>query len=352
MPASRHQQPFRWSIPLGRVAGIRISLHVSFFLLVAVFAIVESRPGGLGVVDGLLWLAVIFSCVLLHELAHSVVARSKGLVVRSIVLLPIGGVSQIEKMPDKWQDELAIAAAGPALSLFLGAIAAMGSLVSGQGLLPVNLYSGALWPRVAWLNVILAMFNLLPAFPLDGGRVLRALLERRWDIRSATIRAAQLGRGLGIVMVIVGLFWNLWLILIGVVVFLGATQEEASVVVHYRLHGLRVRQLMRSPVMTVDAAQAVETLSGWWRGPQIVTRDGVYYGVIDTSAIEPSGPGQHIGALTDREVPSLGPDEDIGDTALDRLLASGYRVLPVVDNGIVVGVLVLDDVGSWLQRAA
>ena len=352
MPASRHQQPFRWSIPLGRVAGIRISLHVSFFLLVAVFAIAESRPGGLGLVDGLLWLVVIFGCVLLHELAHSVVARSKGLVVRSIVLLPIGGASQIENMPNKWQDELAIAAAGPAMSLFLGAIAAIGAIVSGAHLLPVNLYSGALWPRTAWLNLVLALFNLLPAFPLDGGRVLRALLERRSDIRSATVRAAQLGRALGIIMVVIGLFWNLWLILIGVVVFVGATQEEASVVVHYRLHGLRVRQLMRSPVTTVDAAQAVETLAGWWRGPHIVTRDGLYYGVIDTSTIEPSQTGQPVGALTDLEVPSLGPDEDIGDTALDRVLAGGYRVLPVVDNGIVVGVLVLDDVGSWLQRAA
>jgi Zn-dependent protease len=352
MSASRNRQPFRWSIPLGRIAGIRISLHVSFFLLVALVVYAEVQPNGLGLGGGLLWLAVIFACVLLHELAHSVVARSKGLVVDSIVLLPIGGVSQIEKMPEAWQDELAIAASGPFVSLALALLAAIAALAAGKDLLPVNLYGGALLPRTAWLNLVLGLFNLLPAFPLDGGRVFRALMERRGDVRSATVRASQLGRGLGIVMVVIGIFWNLWLVLIGVVVFLAATQEEASAIVHDRLHGLRVRQLMRSPVVTVDAGQAVEVLAGWWRGPQVVTRDGIYYGMIDTSEVDPSGPFQLLADVADRDVPVLAPDDDIGGSALDRLLTSGYRVLPVADNGTVVGVLVLDDVGSWLQRAA
>ena len=352
MSASRNRKPFRWSIPLGRIAGIRIAVHVSFFVLVALFAVAESQPGGLGVRDGLLWLAVIFGCVLLHELAHSVVARSKGLVVNSIILLPIGGVSQIEKMPDAWQDELEIAGAGPLVSLLLAVVAAVAALASGWSLLPVNIYGGALLPRLAWLNLVLGLFNLLPAFPLDGGRVLRALLERRGDVGQATRTAARFGRGLGVAMVIVGIFWNLWLIVIGVVVYLAATQEENLAAVHSRLRGHAVRQFMRSPVTTVDAGQPVESLARWWRGPQVVTRDGLYYGMIDTSEIDPAGSQEVVGDLADRSVPVLGPNDDLGRSALDLLLSSGYRVLPVVEEGRVVGVLVVDDVGSWLRRAA
>ena len=352
MPASRRRQPLGWSFPIGKIAGIRVSVHLSFLVLVALVVIADAQPGGMGIGDGLIWLAAIFACVVVHELAHSLVARSKGAVVHAIVLLPIGGVSQIEKIPEFWQDELAVAAAGPLASLGLAVLAGSGSILTGGHLLPVNLYGGGLLARLAWINLLLGGFNLLPAFPLDGGRVLRAMLERQHDVVSATRRAAQLGRALGAVMVVVGLYWDLWLVVIGVFVYVAATQEERSVLVHRRLRDWEVGQFMRSPVTTVDARQPAQVLSRWRTGPQVVTLDGSYYGMVDYATVHLAGGSQTVADVTDREAPTLEPHEDLGRSALDRLLGSGYRVLAVVDGTQVVGVLVADDLGTWLDAAA
>jgi Zn-dependent protease len=335
---------------MGRVAGISISVHVTFFILVVLFAVAEAQPGGLGVFGGLLWLVLIFACVLAHELAHSLVARSKGCVVRAIVLLPIGGVSQIERMPEEWSDELAIAAAGPLASLALAVLAGLGAAATGARLWPINLYGGPLLARLAWLNVLLGMFNLLPAFPMDGGRVLRAALERRHSVEVATRLAARVGRMLGVAMAVVGLFWDFWLIIIGAFVFIAATQEERVTTFHQWLRGVRVCDLMRSGVTTIEADQPAGQAAGWWSGPQVVTLDGRYYGLADGAALRAAGPGRRVGEFVDREAPTLSPSEDLGRSGLDELVSSGYRALAVVDGTTVVGVLMVDDIETWLRR--
>jgi Zn-dependent protease len=314
-------------------------------------AFAEAQPGGLGVGDGLLWLLLIFLCVLVHELAHSLVARRQGAIVHSIELLPIGGVSRIEGIPERWSDELIVAAVGPLASLGLAVLAAGAAAVTGTHLLPVNIYGGALLPRLVWLNLLVGLFNLLPAFPMDGGRVLRATLERRRDLESATHVAARLGRSLGGVMVVAGMFWNLWLILIGVFVFLGATQEEASTTAHTRLRGRQVRQFMRTPAATIDARDPLPVVRARWPGPYIVTVDGLYYGLADGDTLRAGG-GAVVADVADREAPTLAPDEDLGRSALDRLVGSGYQALAVVDKGTVVGVLMADDLASWLGARA
>lgn len=345
----------RWSAPLGKIAGIRIYVHATFFLLVALIAVADSQPGGRGLVDGLLWLVLIFACVVVHELAHSLVARSKGAVVQSIVLLPIGGVSLMEKMPEYWADELMVALVGPLASFGLAIAAGAATLVSGGHLLPINIYSGALLPRLVWLNLLLGGFNLLPGFPLDGGRVVRAALERRRDLVSATRIAAQMGRTIGAVLVVAGIFWDFWLVLIGVFVFLGASQEERATAVHFRLRGVRVRDFMRTPVATLDAGAPLAAAATGWLGPHIVTSDGRYYGIVNGTELARAaaraqwGEGGVVADLTDREAPYLDADDDIGRSALDKLLASGYTALPVVQDGRVLGVLVIDDIAAWLD---
>ena len=224
----------RWSLPIVRVAGIEIRIHATFLILVALFAFGSSARGGPGVVGGLLWLALIAACVVVHELAHSIVAIHRGATVREIVLLPIGGVSKLENLPETPRDEFAIAIAGPLASFGIAALGAAIAGLFGQSLLPVDLYGGPILHKVVWFNLIVGAFNLLPAFPLDGGRVLRSLLERRFDLERATRQAARIGRIVALAMMAIGLFADWWLVFIGVFVYFGAAAEEAATIVHIR----------------------------------------------------------------------------------------------------------------------
>ncbi|HVX22231.1 MAG TPA: site-2 protease family protein [Acidimicrobiales bacterium] len=347
---SSHHRHRRWALPLGRIAGIRISVHVTFFFLVALVALVEAEPGGLGVGGGLVWLAILFACVLAHELAHSLVAIAKGATVRSIVLLPIGGVSEIEHLPERWSDELAVAVVGPLTNVVLAVLAGAAAVGLGQHLLPVELWSGALLPRLAWTNLLLGAFNLLPAYPLDGGRVLEAVLERRHGFQWATHRAASIGRWLGAAMALLGLVWNLWFIVIGLFVVFSATVEEQAATVRGRLRGVPVRQLMRAPVHTLDAAEPLAEVGPYWKAvPQVVTSDGRYVGMVEPVDLDDRSDGR-VGDVTDRAATALDPAADIGRSALDQLLGSGYPVLAVVADGKVVGVLVLADVVAYLDN--
>lgn len=348
MPRPRKREPFKWSIPLGRLAGIPISLHVSFFLLVLLVVAEDTGKGGLGWLGATIWIVLLFACVTVHELAHSILARRKGATVRSIVLLPIGGLSRIERMPEHWSDELAVAVAGPLASFGLGVLAAAAALATGHSLLPVTLWNGPLLPRLAWVNLVLGAFNLLPAFPMDGGRVLRAELERRHDVETATRQAARIGRTFAVMLGIVGFFWDIWLILIAVFIYVAATQEETSTSVHIHLTGHAVRQLMRGPVATLEADQRLGALTTRWTGLQVVTSHGRYIGLADGHDLMTGDADALVGDFTDREAPALEVNEDLGRSGLDHVIESGYPLLAVVDGGIPVGVLLLEDVARWL----
>jgi Zn-dependent protease len=199
-----------WSFPVGRVFGIAIRLHVTFVLLLALFA----SAGLLG------WVMMVFGCVLIHELAHSVTAKRHGLQVEEIVLLPIGGVSRIRNLGDDPRLEALVAAVGPLSSLGLAVAAALAATAFGVGLLPPAVSSGGFLARLAWLNLLLAGFNILPAIPMDGGRVLRALLSLRHDPDTATRIAATVSRGLAGAMFVAGLLFDVWLVLIAGFVYL------------------------------------------------------------------------------------------------------------------------------------
>lgn len=344
MPPRRGRR-FRWSVPLGRVAGIRISVHLSFLLLVA---LVVAYPGPLGIVGGLVWIVIVFACVVLHELAHSVVAQARGGRVHAILLLPIGGVSQIERLPEGWVNELLVAAAGPAASLLIAGLAALAAVGFGHDLLPIDLARGPVTTRLLWINLLLAGFNLLPAFPLDGGRILRAALEPRRGVEAATRAAATAGRVFGGLMIAAGLLWDLWLVVIGVFVILGATQEQTVTEAHLRLQGVPARVAMRAPAATLDARWPLPfPHSGG--GPWPVTLDGRYLGMAREHDLTASTHGT-VADVTDTTVEPLRPDEDLGRTGLDKLIAADGQTLPVVDGGAVLGVVRIADLGPWLER--
>ena len=180
------------------------------------------------VAAGLLWITAIFASVLVHEYAHCIVARRRGAVVEDILLLPIGGLSQLKEMPESPADEFAIAIVGPLTSLGLAALALAGGVAFGARLWPPSLFAGSWFARLAWLNALLGGFNLLPALPMDGGRVARALLARRHDRLTATRQAAKIARILAVVMILGGIFYDFWLVIIGFFVYLGASAEEQA----------------------------------------------------------------------------------------------------------------------------
>lgn len=216
------------SVRLARIGGIDIRMHWTFVVLVILVVWVNITSGVSTVAVGLLWIAAVFASVLVHEYAHCVVARRRGAVVEDILLLPIGGLSQLKEMPERPADEFAIAIVGPLISLCVAAILAVGAVFVGARLWPPTLFAGSWFARLLWLNALLGGFNLLPALPMDGGRVARALLERRHDRLVATRQAARIARILAVVMVIGGLFYDVWLVLIGAFVYLGARAEEQA----------------------------------------------------------------------------------------------------------------------------
>jgi Zn-dependent protease len=339
----------RLSVSIGHVLGIDIRVHATFLLLVALFALAYSGSGKPGVAAGLTWLVVIFACVVIHELAHSLVARRRGAVVHQIVLLPIGGVSKLERLPESPASELAIAIAGPLASIAIAVVAMVGAVAAGQPLLPIDLFDGAILPRIAWFNLLVGGFNLLPAFPLDGGRVFRALLERRHDLETATRQSARVGRVLALFLIAVGFLFNLWLLLIGVFVYFGASAEEAATIVHLRLKGLRVADAMLLDPVVVDehdtagALQPVLRRTAQSAFPVTVASGSA--GIVGAHAIIAAPEHTHVAELMLRDL-VVSPTVSVESDALPLLQRSPLGALVVVERGSVVGLLRNEDVNS------
>lgn len=338
----------RRGLVVARVGGIDIRLHPTFWVLVALAAL-----GGFGPpLRALVWLGLLFTSVTLHELAHSLVARRRAIPVAGIVLLPIGGVSEMARLPDRPRDELAVAAAGPAASVAIGAGLLVVAALTGAGALPPGLVAGPLLRRLGWTNLLLAGFNLLPAFPLDGGRVLRALLASRLGLEGATRVAATVGRRLAVALGVVGILYEPWLTFIAVFIYFGARAEELATLVHARLGRLHVADVAGDPPLVVDAATPARSLGWlrWWvpaRRVPVVT-DHHYVGILDAGRL-PAGGGLTAGDLADREAPVLRPEEWLEDVLGSLGPADGSGV-PVVDEaGELVGWVVPDDVTRLLE---
>ncbi len=347
------------SLTIAKVAGVPIRLHWSFSLLVVFVALSSPGMSGAQVASYALWLVVLFGSVTLHELSHSVVAMRLGLKVRDIVLLPIGGVSEIEGMGASASVEGRVAIAGPLMSILLGGLfIGLASLTHASLWPPTLSVLGGSWlVRIGWLNLALAAFNLLPALPMDGGRVFRSLLARGGNNLRATRVAAVLAGVLAAAMIGIALVTNdFFLILIGAFVMLGARSEWQGAKLREAVSGVRVGTVMHPETTTVPADVPAEQVA-WWlayypgRAIPVVDEDGRYLGIVDHHDVAAVPPGTPVASAADREAPVLAPEADLYPSALEAFQLSGRQQLAVVASGRILGVIYRTAVTSALSGA-
>jgi Zn-dependent protease len=354
---------FRWSWKLVTIAGIDVYVHGTFLLLIAfvAFGDLVAGQGVTAILRGTLLILAVFTTVVLHEFGHALTARRFGVRTQDITLLPIGGVARLEKMPDKPGEQLLVALAGPAVSLAIALLLfGPARLLGGQvGLDGVHLPDQDFLTQLMWINVFLAVFNLLPGYPMDGGRVLRALLAMRMAPERATQTAARVGQGVAMIFGLVGLFGNPFLIVIAVFVWLGAQVEHSASTMKVALAGLSVRDGMitdfKSVASTDPLSRAVElTLAGYQQDFPVM--DGERLAGVLTYGDVLKGLAEQGASLSVRqamrgEPRTASPSEALGG-ALTRMHQGACRVLMVVENETVVGLLTTGNVGELLALQA
>jgi Zn-dependent protease/predicted transcriptional regulator len=357
----------RWSWRICTVAGIGIYVHVTFFLLLLwagwqFYHWGEDRTTDArreAAVAGIVLILAVFACVVLHELGHALTARRFGIRTRDITLLPIGGLARLERMPDDPTQELLVALAGPAVNVVIAIILFPVLLfVDGSILFDMTPRLSAEW-LVAYLlsiNVVLVLFNLLPAFPMDGGRVLRALLALRLDYLTATRIAAGIGQGMAFLFFALGLLSNPVLVIIAVFVFLGAAQEASGAEMHAALNGIPVRHAMLTDYLTLSVNERVGTAAAHLlEGSQQdfpVVDDGKVVGVLlrrDLLAgLSKDGPDGLVKDVMQTEFGTV-DDREMLEVVFQRMQACGCHAVPVVRNGQLIGMVTLDNIGEFMM---
>jgi Zn-dependent protease len=348
----------RWSWRVGRIAGIDLYIHATMLILLAWVAVAHVMAGqGLqGAAAGIALVVILFTIVTLHELGHALTARRFGIRTRDITLLPIGGASRLERMPDEPWQELLVAVAGPAVNVVLAIVFFAAALATGEfsGFGDLSIVGGPLLMKLVAVNVSLAVFNLLPAFPMDGGRVLRAALAMRMDYVRATEIAAHIGQGIALALGLAGLFFNPFLVFVALFVWMGAHAEASMAQLRGALAGIPVAHAMVTRVRTFDAPTPLESAvpeilsSGQQDFP--VTAEGRLVGVLqrdDVLRALAHGEGRvPVGAIMQREFETADPRE-MFSAALEKMQRSGARSLPVVHDGALLGMILPESVG-WM----
>lgn len=353
----------KWSMKIGEIAGIGIYVHATFLLLLGWVALSYYLAGQslAMMINGVAFMLALFGIVVLHELGHALTAKRFGIQTRDITLLPIGGVARLERMPDDPKQELWVALAGPAVNVVLAAVLyiAIGLTSGPPSLSNLSMVSGNFLEKLLWVNVSLAAFNLLPAFPMDGGRVLRALLAMRMDYVRATQIAAHVGQGMALLFGFIGLFYNPFLVFVALFVWMGASQEASMVQMKSALGGIPIRAAMIKDFRTLAPADSLERavehiLAGFQQDFPVVEQERVV-GVLTRNdllkALSQRGPNGRIEEAMQRQFETADPNEML-DAVFARLNASRCHSLPLVRNGQLAGVVTMDNIGEFLMVQA
>lgn len=347
----------KWSFRLGTFAGIGVYIHWTFLLLLGwiFFSHLGQGQNTTQAVAGVGFILALFLCVVLHEFGHALTARRYGIKTRDITLLPIGGLARLERIPEKPMQEFWVSIAGPAVNVgiamaLFGVIVALAGL---EGILDVQLLKGSFLVRLLWVNLFLAGFNLLPAFPMDGGRVLRALLAARLGRRRATIIAANVGQAMAIVFGVVGFFHNPMLIFIAVFVYLGAQAEAGMVEMQSALAGLRVRDAMMTRFRSLTTGDsldvAVKELLAGSQHDFPVLEGGHVVGILRRNdlvkSLSEGRPGTRVADAMSRNCPTVDAAAML-TTAIEALRENDCAATPVLSEGRLVGLLTLENVSE------
>lgn len=350
----------KWQWKLGNFAGIDVFVHATFLLIVAWYAWTYWMETGtvFGALEGVLFILLLFTAVTLHEYGHALTARHFGIKTRDITLYPIGGVARLERMPEKPIQELWVALAGPAVNVVIAAVL-FGYLLVTNGLVPLadlTPATGSFVERLMVVNISLVVFNLIPAFPMDGGRVLRAILAMNMDYVRATQIAATVGQGLAFVFGLAGLFGNPMLLFIAFFVWMGASQEAGMVQIKNALGGIPVSRAMLTSYDILSPRDSLErvaalVLAGSQRDFPVV-EDGRVVGILTRDdlmvALTQQGRMGMVSSVMRINLPEI-DSYDMVEIALMRIQESGAPVLPVTRNGQLVGIITPENITEYLM---
>jgi Zn-dependent protease len=350
----------KWSWKIGEISGIAVHMHATFLLLIGWVGWVHwVRSRSLAaVLDGVGFMLAIFACVVLHEFGHALTARRYGIRTRDITLLPIGGVARLERMPDKPIQELWVALAGPAVNVVIALLLYAWIGIGGppRPLAQLSAAHGTFAERLLWVNVLLVGFNLLlPAFPMDGGRVLRALLAAWIDYTRATQIAAFLGQGMALVFGFLGLTGNPFLLFIALFVWIGAAQEASLAQMRSAFAGIPVSRAMITDFETLSPAhtlgQAVERILAGSQHDFPVVEDDRVVGILTRDdllrSLARQGADAAVGDTMRREFQIVDAAEML-ESAFQRLQGCECHTLPVTRGGQLAGLLTMDNIGEFV----
>jgi Zn-dependent protease/CBS domain-containing protein len=356
-----------WSIPIGRIFGVEIRVHLTFVFLLALIWMAESAMGNRTPARELGLVGIIFGSVVLHELGHALVAMREGLQAKAIILLPIGGITLIDDTQvtspgvAPWKRDIRIALAGPFVNIVIAAAAAIvvrANFPEAHLTTTPLIHSNHLLRSLVWSNLFLGLFNLLPAYPMDGGRVLRALFSRTMDLAQATQRAVSIAHALATLLVVVGmlLFFqgghpdSYWLVTLGCFLLIGAQVEERSALFQKVLETVHLEDVMLtdfatlSPADTLEDAleKAVHTLQDDFP----VVRGSDMVGVISKAnilqALRAEGNG-YVQSVMNRIFEVSTRTETLA-SAFRKLDARRLSIIPVVEDQQLVGIVTLQNV--------
>ena len=349
-----------WAISLGSIGGVRLRVHITFLALLMWIGIAFWQAGGADrAFIGITYIVLLFACVVAHEFGHILAAARYGGVTRDVILLPIGGVARMQNIPENPREELVVALAGPAVNLVIASLlVALSGVQALPGALGIPRGSAGLLPSLALANLVLAGFNLLPAFPMDGGRALRALLAMLIGRVRATDLAAQIGKLLAVGMGLTGfLIGYPMLMLVGVFIWFGASAENTEAQLHNLAHHRHLSDAMITQITTLGVmdciADAVDLLihstqtdipivDGVGKPSGLLTRDRLLAALHQHGASLPVAEAMH------RDIPMLRADSDLDD-ALRLMESRGLPAVLAVDPaGRLAGLVTMENLGKML----
>ncbi|MBK8845887.1 MAG: site-2 protease family protein [Bacteroidetes bacterium] len=350
------------SFKLGNIAGIGVSIHWTFSLLIAYIIFSNYRAGHNTeqIVWSVIFILSIFFTVFLHELGHALAAKKYNIKTKDITILPIGGLARLERIPEKPKEELVVAIAGPLVNIALSVITGLFITIPDLKELTVQLTGGVnqsnFFLNFFIVNIWLAIFNLIPAFPMDGGRVLRAILSMKFERHIATNIAARIGQLLALAFIFIGFNGNPFLIFIGLFIILGAQAELEMTKTGFMLKGILVKDVVMKHYETITASDIVETavkqlLNGQCKNFLVIS-DGYPVGSLSRDeiieALSNNKSNATIDTVMNRDILKLNMKEPI-EIAYQKMLANKNGIAAVYDNEQFVGVLDVENILEFVM---